>query len=68
RDDELYIYNTGINSDNLKLIQVNKTQTLGDQQKQGRRPRFSVIKFIIEANNIQPVAKVELRMKKIIKL
>lgn len=68
RDDELYIYDTGINSDDLKSIQVNKTQTLGDQQAQGRRPRFSVIKFIIEANNIQPVAKVELRTKKIIKL
>ncbi|MDZ4508471.1 Bsp6I family type II restriction endonuclease [Bacillus cereus] len=68
RDDELYIYDTEINSDDLKSIQVNKTQTLGDQQAQGRRPRFSVIKFIIEANNIQPVAKVELRTKKIIKL
>ncbi|MGE6553222.1 Bsp6I family type II restriction endonuclease [Bacillus mycoides] len=68
RDDELYIYDTGIDSDNLKFIQVNKTQTLGDQQSQGRRPRFSVIKFIVEANNIKPVAKVELRTKKIIKL
>ncbi|PFZ83051.1 type II restriction endonuclease [Bacillus pseudomycoides] len=68
RDDELYIYDTGINSDDLKSIQVNKTQTLGDQQAQGRRPRFSVIKFIIEANDIEPVAKVELRTKKIIKL
>lgn len=68
RDDELYIYDTGIDSDNLKFIQVNKTQTLGDQQSQGRRPRFSVIKFIVEANNIEPVAKVELRTKKIIKL
>nr|WGD68555.1 hypothetical protein P5630_00030 [Bacillus subtilis] len=68
RDDELYIYDTEINSDDLKSIQVNKTQTLGDQQAQGRRPRFSVIKFIIEANDIKPVAKVELRTKKIIKL
>ncbi|HDR8323987.1 TPA: Bsp6I family type II restriction endonuclease [Bacillus cereus] len=68
RDDELYIYDTGINSDTLKLIQVNKTQTLGDQQLQGRRPRFSVIKFVIEENAILPVAKVELRTKKIIKL
>lgn len=68
RNDELYIYDTGIDSDNLKFIQVNKTQTLGDQQSQGRRPRFSVIKFIVEANNIEPVAKVELRTKKIIKL
>ncbi|MFG3434279.1 Bsp6I family type II restriction endonuclease [Lysinibacillus fusiformis] len=68
RDDELYIYNSGISSETLKLIQVNKSQTLEDQQKQGRRPRFSVIKLIIEAQNIQPVAKIELRTKKVIKL
>lgn len=65
RDDTVYFYNTGINSEKLKIIKVNKTQTLGEQQQQGRRPRFSVIKFILEPNNIKPVAMIDLRSKKI---
>ncbi|MBD1373576.1 Bsp6I family type II restriction endonuclease [Hazenella sp. IB182357] len=65
RDDELFIYNTGINSEDLKGIKVNKKQTLGDQQEQGRRPRFSVIKFIIVPNGINPQGKIDLRTKKI---
>lgn len=67
RNDEIYFYNTNISSVNLKTIKVNATQTLGDQQAQGKRPRFSVIKNIIEANNLVPVAMVDLRTKKITK-
>lgn len=61
RKDELYIYDTKINSDMLKEIKVNKTQTLKQQQEAGRRPRFSIINMIIEPNNCQPVAKLNLR-------
>lgn len=68
REDELYFYDTGINSEELKKVKVNKTETLGEQQAQKRRPRFSVTKYIIEPNNIQPVAKIDLRTKKITKL
>ncbi|MEH7455628.1 Bsp6I family type II restriction endonuclease [Gottfriedia acidiceleris] len=68
RDDELYIYNTGINSDDLKSIKVNKTSTVGDYQEAGKRPRFSVITNIIELNNLQPVAIIDLRTKKITNL
>ncbi|MCD8832773.1 Bsp6I family type II restriction endonuclease [Staphylococcus arlettae] len=68
RGDELYIYDTEYNSDKLKEIQVNKKQTLGDQQAQGRRPRFSIIKFIINEDNIQPIVKIDLRKGKIIHL
>lgn len=68
RDDEFYLYNLDINSDQLKQVKVNKTQTLEDQQKQGRRPRFSIIKQVIEENNIEPYAKVDMREKKIKKL
>lgn len=67
REDKVYFYNTKINSNELKKIQVSKTQTLGQQQDQGKRPRFSVIKQIIESNNLEPVAAVDLRSKKIIK-
>ena len=33
---------------------VNEQQTLRDQQKQGKRPRFSIFKEIIVPNNIKP--------------
>lgn len=36
-------------------FKINKTQTFRDQQKQGRRPRFSLKKKIIEPNKIKPV-------------
>jgi len=37
--------------------QVNKGQTMKDQQGEKRRPRFSITKDIIEKNKIKPVAK-----------
>jgi hypothetical protein len=61
RNDELYIYDTGINSDALKLVKVNQTETLKDQQDAGKRPRFSVINYIIEPLGLEPVAKLNLR-------
>jgi hypothetical protein len=61
RNDMLYIYDTGINSDTIKNIKVNKTETLEDQQLAGRRPRFSVIKTIIEPLCLEPVAELNLR-------
>ncbi len=43
-----------------KLIyknKVNKGQTMKDQQKEKRRPRFSFMKDIIKPNNLKPVGK-----------
>ncbi|PFG07155.1 Bsp6I family type II restriction endonuclease [Bacillus sp. es.034] len=68
RNDTMYFYDLGINSDQLKLIKVNALQTLGDQQKQGRRPRFSIIKQIIEPNAIDQYAVLDLRTKKITRI
>ncbi|OON92163.1 MAG: hypothetical protein ATN34_03080 [Epulopiscium sp. Nele67-Bin002] len=68
RNDELYIYDTQLNSDKLKLIKVNKKETLEEQQKAGRRPRFSMINFIIDPNKLEPIMKVKIREKKVIKL
>lgn len=65
REDIMYFYDLGINSLALKDIKVNSTQTLGEQQNQGRRPRFSIIKFIIEPKDLKPYAKLDLRTKKI---
>jgi len=68
RDDEVFIYDTGIDSEMLKEIQVNKKQTVGDQQLEGRRPRFSIIDKIIEKHDISPTAKIDMRTKKIYEL
>ncbi len=68
RNDELYIYDTQLDSEKLKLIKVNKNETLEEQQKAGRRPRFSMINFIIIPNQLEPIMKVKIREKKVIKL
>lgn len=66
REDELYIYDLEINSEQLKDIQVSRAQTLGDQQLQGRRPRFSVINKIIEEYDYQPVIGIDIRRERIL--
>lgn len=37
-------------------MKVNKTQTLKQQQAQGKRPRFSITKELIETKKIKPLA------------
>lgn len=64
RTDELFIYNTGLNSESLKKVMVNKTETLAQQQKSGRRPRFSIINFIINPEDLKPVAELNIRTLK----
>ena len=44
-----------IENDLIYNHKVNATQTMRDQQKQDRRPRFSIIKEIIIPNKIKPV-------------
>ncbi|MDX5981308.1 Bsp6I family type II restriction endonuclease [Exiguobacterium profundum] len=65
RDDEVFFYDLGLNSQELRDIPVSRTQTLGDQQDQGRRPRFSIISTIIEREGLNPVAMIDLRGKKV---
>jgi len=65
REDHIYIYDLKLNSEDLKQIQVSKKQTLGDQQAQKRRPRFSIIQKIIEPQNLSPIAYIDLRKEKI---
>ena len=61
KNDVLYIYDTEMNSDELKKIKVNKNETFAQQQASGRRPRFSIINFIIEPNELSAIAKVDIR-------
>lgn len=56
-----YIYDTKLNSTTLGEIQVNATQTLKDQQEQGRRPRFSIINKLIIPQDLKPAAIFDIR-------
>lgn len=64
-DDLLKIYRTGINSEKLKEIKVSKTQTVADQQREGRRPRFSIQQKIIDFYNLKPDVIFHIRDRKI---
>ena len=68
KEDCIYIYETGVDSEDLKHILVNRKETVGDQQKVGKRPRFSVYKKIIEPNNIKPSVKFDIISKEITRL
>lgn len=67
-EDALLIWQTGITSNDLSKIKVNKNETVGDQQKKKRRPRFSVEKKIIRANGLEPDFKFDLIEKMVIDL
>jgi len=58
---QLYIYNMGMNYTQFQTIQVNKTQTVLEQQLQGKRPRLSLIKLINE-RNIEPITVLDLNL------
>jgi len=44
-----------INPDWIYKHKVNKNQTFGDQQRQGKRPRFSITDNIIKLKNLKPI-------------
>lgn len=49
----------------LEEVEVKKNTTFRERQKEGKRPRFSIIDKIIEPNNLEPYAKIDLRKKKV---
>lgn len=55
-EDVFYLYR--INIDILKNIYVNENETFIDKQNTGQRPRFSIIKQIIEPKQLKPYAEV----------
>lgn len=61
-DDKAWIYDLNVNGKEFGSFPVNQSETVSDHQAQGRRPRLSLIKYI-EANNIQPIHKVDLKVK-----
>lgn len=61
----LFVYDTGINSEELKKIAVSKSATVGDYQKAGKRPHISVIDTIIKARNLEPTVTFNIRRGRI---
>ncbi|MBQ8984562.1 Bsp6I family type II restriction endonuclease [Candidatus Saccharibacteria bacterium] len=62
----LYVYDTGINSDELKKIPVSKTGTVEDYQRAGKRPHIRIIEKIIEAKNLKPTTCFNIRRCQIV--
>lgn len=57
-EDKMYLYYIPTNT--LKNVMVNATETFEEQQRQGRRPRFSILKKYIIPNSIEPYAVVDM--------
>lgn len=61
-EDKAYIYDLGLNGKQFGNLLVNKTETVADQQRQNRRPRLSLIKYI-EDNGLTHKKVLDLSMK-----
>lgn len=59
-EDKAYIYDLGLNGNQFSKLSVNKNETVADQQKQNRRPRLSLIKYI-DDNNLKPTKILDLK-------
>ena len=62
----LFIYDTGVNSEELKKIPVSKTATVGDYQKAGKRPHIRIIESIINARKLEPSVVFNIRRGQIV--
>lgn len=63
----LFVYDTGVNSEEIKDIRVPKTATFGDYQKQGKRPHIRIIELIIEKRKLEPTVTFDIRRGRIVK-
>jgi hypothetical protein len=63
-EDKMYLYY--IPTETLKGLYVNATETFEEQQRQGRRPRFSIINKYIIPYNIQPYAVADMRTGEVV--
>ena len=61
----MYVYDTGINSDELKKLKTTKTSTVGDYQKQGKRPHIRIIEQVIDERGLEPDVIFNIRRGKV---
>lgn len=68
-EENLYkVYDLKMSRNDLNPIKVNSRSTFRDHANQGRRPRFSIIKMIIENLNLKPTWLVDVSKEKIERL
>lgn len=60
-NNKLYVYDTGIDSEELKCLPANQTETVGEQQAQKRRPHISIIDTVINARGLKPSCIFDIR-------
>ena len=53
-NNQLYIYDLKINSEEFGKYPANKTQTIQQQKDQGRRPHVSLQTLFVDAKGLQP--------------
>lgn len=66
-DNQLWIYDLKIDSNDLGNLPANKTEVVKQQQDQGRRPHISLYDLFIKNTNKQPDIIFDIRKCKIIK-
>ena len=62
----LFVYDTGVNSEELKKIHVSKTATVEDYQKMGKRPHIRIIETIINKRGLEPTVIFDIRRGRIV--
>lgn len=62
----LYIYDLGLDSKEFGKYPANKSETIDDQKKQGRRPHVSLLELFVEPNKLEPDIIFDIRKCKII--
>lgn len=63
----LYIYHLNVNFDDLGKYPANKKETVQSQRNEGRRPHISLQKLFVDAKNLQPIVKFDIRRCKVLK-
>ena len=64
KEDKLYIYDLKTNSDQLAQMNVNKTQKIGDQKNEKRRPHIRIIE-LFKLNEREPTDVFNITLGKI---
>lgn len=65
KDNYLFVYDLHINSYDFGKLPANQTETISDQQKQGRRPHISLQSLFVDKYNLDPDVVFDIRKCKI---
>lgn len=60
-NNKLYVYDTGLNAEDVGNLPANSTETVREQQLQKRRPHISIIDVVIKGKNLEPTVVFNIR-------